>query len=64
LFEPGEAGAEIFESVLVGASDVGEAANVIGVDLELRRAGRFRKSCVNVFGLREWKKSSSRMPLL
>jgi hypothetical protein len=36
LFEPGEARAEIFESVLVGASDVGEAANIIGVDLELR----------------------------
>ncbi len=36
LFKPGEARAEIFESVLVGASDVGEAANVLGVDLELR----------------------------
>jgi hypothetical protein len=35
LFEPGEAGAEIFESVLVSTSDVGEAADVLGVDLEL-----------------------------
>jgi uncharacterized protein len=36
-FEPGEARVEIFESVFVSASDIGETANVLGVDLELRR---------------------------
>jgi len=34
-FEPGKARAEIFESVFVSTSDVGKAADVLRVDLEL-----------------------------